>query len=161
MARRNDVRVSYDLHPDIEGLPETVEETLWKVGMEALANIEKHAQARNVLLHIKRENGQIRMKITDDGVGLPEDLCEKHQAAADRYQSPAGHYGLSGMQERVKNAQGQLHIHTRSKEGTTIEVILPLVEAPSVALVPEMPLTPHTSQFTAPGELPCGVSKPA
>src|SRR5712671_3332990 len=31
MAQRSGLRVSYDLHPDIEGLPESIEETLWKV----------------------------------------------------------------------------------------------------------------------------------
>ena len=129
MAQRNDLRVAYDLHPDIEGLPENIEETLWKVGLEALTNIEKHAQARNVLLHISRQNGQIVLKIADDGVGLPAHLCE-HQENTSDYASPVGHYGLSGIQERVKNAQGELSIHTNDAQGTTIEVHLPLVETP-------------------------------
>ena len=132
MALRSDLRVSYDLHPDIEGLPEVVEDTLWRVGQEALTNIEKHAQARNVLLHISRQNGQIVLKIEDDGVGLPAHLCKKQQEHfTNNYQSPAGHYGLNGMQERVKNAQGQLSIHTSSEQGTTIEMTLPLVEISS------------------------------
>lgn len=130
MAQRNDLRVSYDLHPDIEGLPEPVEEALWKVGQEALANIEKHAQARNVLLHISRQDSQIFMKIEDDGVGMPMDLCQKHKENASSYASPEGHYGLNGMQERVKNMQGQFIIHPNNEHGTSIEVTLPLVEAP-------------------------------
>lgn len=71
MAQRIGLRVSYDLHPAIEGLPEPIEETLWKVGQEVLTNIEKHAQASNVLLHISRQDGHIVMRIQDDGVGLP------------------------------------------------------------------------------------------
>ncbi|HEX7735157.1 MAG TPA: sensor histidine kinase [Ktedonobacteraceae bacterium] len=134
MAQRADLRVSYDLHPDIEGLPEETEETLWKVGQEALANIEKHARARNILLHISRQNGQIILKISDDGVGLPADLCQQGQA--NSYQSPGGHYGLSGMLERVKNVQGHLCIDTEPGQGTSIEVTLPLVEEPSPALSP-------------------------
>lgn len=130
MAQRGDLRVSYDLHPDIEGLPEPVEETLWKVGQEALANIEKHAQARNVLLHISRQDSQVLMKIQDDGVGLPADLCQRAKEDTDSYESPSGHYGLNGMQERVKNMRGQLAIHSRREHGTTIEITLPLVEAP-------------------------------
>lgn len=129
MAQRNDLRVAYDLHSDIEGLPENTEETLWKIGLEALTNIEKHAQARNVLLHISRQNGQIVLKIADDGIGLPAHLCE-HQENTSDYASPVGHYGLSGIQERVKNAQGELSIRTNDAQGTTIEVRLPLVETP-------------------------------
>jgi len=137
MAQRNDLRVSYDLHAEIEGLPETIEDTLWKVGLEALANIEKHAQARNVLLHISRQDGQIFMKIEDDGVGLPANLCEQQPEHTTSYQSPVGHYGLSGMLERVKNVQGQLSIHSGSTQGTAIEVTLPLVEAPAVIALTE------------------------
>lgn len=133
MAQRCELHVSYDLFPDIEGLPESVEETLWKVGQEALANIEKHAQARNVLLHISRQDGQIFLKIADDGVGLPKDLSTQPQGNT---RSPTGHYGLSGMHERVKNAQGQLSIHSNDPQGTTVEVTLPLVETPPLPALP-------------------------
>lgn len=132
MAQRAGLRVSYDLHPNIEGLPEEVEETLWKVGQEILTNVEKHAHAQNVLLHISRRHGQVLMRIEDDGVGLPSTLsqtCEKNEAD---YISPEGHYGLSGMQERVKNIHGQLSIRANNVRGTAVEVILPLVEAPLV-----------------------------
>ena len=161
MAQRSDLRVSYDLHPDIEGLPETIEDTLWKVGMEALANIEKHAQARNVLLHIQRQNGQICMKITDDGIGLPEHLCERRQEDAASYQSPSGHYGLSGMQERVKNVQGQFHIHSNSAQGTSIEVILPLVEAPSATASSEVASLHSATQVNMLGDTHCSVKRSA
>ena len=160
MAQRCNIRVTYDLHPDIEGLPEAVEDTLWKVGMEALANVEKHAQAQNVVLCIQRQNGQISMKIVDDGIGLPEHLCENHQEEKS-YQSPSGHYGLSGMQERVKNAQGQFILHSTSTEGTSIEVLLPLVEAPSPTSSLATSLAMGTSQATLPDDTVCGVQRSA
>ena len=46
MALRTGMHVTYDLQPDAEGLPDPIEEALWKVGQEALTNIEKHAAAR-------------------------------------------------------------------------------------------------------------------
>lgn len=134
MALRTGLRVSYDLHPDIEGLPEPIEDTLWKVGQEALANIEKHARAQNVLLHISRQDGQIFLKIADDGVGLPTGLCQHTDEKWDHYHSPAGHYGLNGIYERVKNAHGQVAIGSNGTQGTSIEVTLPLVETPLPAL---------------------------
>ncbi len=130
MAQRTGLRISYDLHPDIEGLPEPIEETLWKVGQEALTNIEKHAHAQNVLLHISRQDGQVFLKIADDGVGLPPGLCPHTDEERDHYKSPAGHYGLSGIVERVKNVHGQLAIGPNGTQGTSIEVTLPLVETP-------------------------------
>jgi signal transduction histidine kinase len=132
MAQRVGLRVSYDLHPDIEGLPEPIEEALWKVGQEALANIEKHAQAHNVLLHMSRRDDHVFMKIADDGIGLPADLCQRQKEHEISYESPAGHYGLSGMRERVKNVHGRISIHSADEHGTVIEVTLPLVEAPLI-----------------------------
>lgn len=134
MAQRTGLRVTYDLHPDIEGLPEQVEETLWKVGQEALTNVEKHAHAQNVLLHISRQGSQIFMRIQDDGVGLPRELQQQHENGQSTCTSPEGHYGLSGMLERVESMSGHLHLHPAKEHGTIIEVELPLVEAPSLAL---------------------------
>ena len=147
MAQRVNVRVTYDLHNDIEGLPEQVEETLWKVGQEALTNIEKHAHANNVLLHISRENGHVLMRIQDDGVGLPSQLCQERDKSGPHNgqvqvggqfiapvenQSPAthGHYGIPGMIERVESLGGRLSLYPTKEHGTTIEVELPLVETP-------------------------------
>jgi signal transduction histidine kinase len=137
MARRTGIRVSYELDPGIEDLPSQVEETLWKVGHEALSNVEKHANARNVLLHISRQNTHILMRIQDDGVGLPMELCKLHEDGKTTCSSPEGHYGLSGMFERVENSGGHISMHGRraveplaTTGGTTVEVELPLVESP-------------------------------
>jgi signal transduction histidine kinase len=143
VAQRAGLHVSYDLHPDIEGLPEQVEETLWKVGQEALANVEKHARASNVVLHISRQHGHILMRIQDDGVGLPLGAMNwatttVHGDGSVTCASPEGHYGLSGMFERVESIGGRISLHLSSagelsssqQHGTTIEVELPLVELP-------------------------------
>lgn len=130
MAQRAGLRVSYDLHPDIEGLPESIEETLWKVGQEALANIEKHAQASNVLLHISRQNSNIVMRIQDDGIGLPRERYHLHEDGHTSCASQEGHFGLSGMFERVENSGGRLNLYPAEEHGTIVEVELPLVEAP-------------------------------
>lgn len=141
MAGRANVHVTYDLQPDIEGLPDEIEETLWKVGQEALTNIEKHAAANNVTLHISRDTGFIVMRISDDGTGihLPASTASTaypsptlaHQNGETR--SSTGHYGLCGMHERVEGIGGQMSIHTTPiTGGTTIEVSLPLIEEPQL-----------------------------
>jgi signal transduction histidine kinase len=133
MAQRAGLRVTCDLHPDIEGLSAPVEETLWKVGQEALANVEKHAHAQNVTLHISRRDGSILIRVQDDGVGLPLELRQCHENGDHQCTSPQGHYGLSGMYERVVSIGGHLSLESANSptsHGTTIEVELPLVEAP-------------------------------
>jgi signal transduction histidine kinase len=142
MSQRAGLRVTYDLHSDIEGLPEQVEETLWKVGQEALTNIEKHAHASNVLLHISRQNSHIFMKIQDDGVGLSPQLLQSLEngemytgeqligSADNQSPTPGGHYGIHGMIERVESLDGRLSLLPSSDHGTILEVELPLVEIP-------------------------------
>lgn len=133
MAQRAGLQVTCDLHSDIEGLSAPVEETLWKVGQEALTNVEKHAHAQHVTLHISRHDGSILMRVSDDGVGLPPELLSCEENEGQRHASPQGHYGVSGMYERVASMGG--HISLRSDAGSTphgtiVEVELPLVEAP-------------------------------
>jgi signal transduction histidine kinase len=134
MARRSGLHVFYDLHPDIEGLPDQIEETLWKVGQEALTNVEKHARAQNVTLHISRKNGYITMRIQDDGIGFPQELCRLHANGEVTCTSPEGHYGLSGMFERVESVGGRIYLRPGQTQGTIVEVELPLVEAPLPSL---------------------------
>ncbi len=139
VAQRAGLRVTYDLHSDIEGLPEQIEETLWKVGQEALTNVEKHAHASNVLLHISRQDSHILMRIQDDGLGLPPQLCKSHEnglmhaegkSIADENQSSMthGHYGIPGMIERVESLGGHIALLPGKEHGTILEVELPLVE---------------------------------
>jgi signal transduction histidine kinase len=133
MAQRAGLHVTYDLHPDIEGLSAPIEETLWKVGQEALTNVEKHAHAQNISLHISRHDGSILMRISDDGVGLPPELRQCSESGNAGSASPQGHYGLSGIYERVASIGGHLSLGSEdssTSHGTTIEVELPLVEAP-------------------------------
>ncbi len=130
MAQRTGIHVTCDLQPDIEVLPEQVEETLWKVGQEAITNIEKHAHASNIFLHMSKCGETVHIRLEDDGVGLPHN-CIQHKANGEiAYVSPSGHYGLSGMTERIERIGGTLSLKPGTERGTVVEVVLPLVEAP-------------------------------
>jgi signal transduction histidine kinase len=131
MAQRTGITVTYDLQPDIEGLPEQVEETLWKVGQEAIANIEKHAHASNVLLSIRRCDSHVLLRLEDNGVGLPFDSCQHKADGRTVYASPEGHYGLNGMVERIERVGGTFRLQPGAEHGVIVEVELPLVEAPA------------------------------
>ena len=136
-GQRAGFQVTFEVPDTIERLPDVVEDTLWKVGQEALTNIEKHAQATNVVLHIHHDAGSICMRIEDDGVGLPSELLPFYEADGTRDSaSPAGHYGLSGMFERVERIGGRIALKSGlsranthpEHHGTTVEVELPIIE---------------------------------
>ncbi|KXK11356.1 MAG: histidine kinase [Chloroflexi bacterium OLB14] len=74
---------------------------------EALANITKHAQAKNVKVKFIIQNKNLELEVQDDGIGF------------DINQKSSGHYGLLGMKERAKLANGNLLIES-NQHGTRI-----------------------------------------
>ena len=100
-----------DLAPD---LPPAVTEALQRVAQEALANVERHAAASNVLLLFNVEPDAVVLTIGDDGRGLPPDAASR-----------PGHYGLRGMRERVESLGGTLSLSSNGG-GTTVKARLPL-----------------------------------
>src|SRR5204862_414945 len=66
-SHRLAVRITGDSE---ERFPEQVETTLYRIVQEALANVARHAQARNVEVIIRRDNGSVRATVRDDGRGF-------------------------------------------------------------------------------------------
>lgn len=81
---------------------------------EGLANVARHAQATQAWVHITEENGRVGIQIRDDGQGFDTDG-----------RIPNGHYGLLGLRERARLAGGELTIHSRQGEGTTLSMSIP------------------------------------
>jgi signal transduction histidine kinase len=67
---------------------------------------------------IELEYGQqhVRLKITDDGLGLPSDI-----AAAGR----PGHWGISGMRERAEGLGARLRVLSGPDVGTEVDLVVP------------------------------------
>jgi len=91
------------LDPDLET-------TAYYVAAEAITNAVKHADPRHILLRVDKEDGELRVRIVDDGVG---------EAA------PVTGSGLAGLADRVAAHGGRLAITSPRGTGTVIEAILP------------------------------------
>jgi len=109
----------YETHITVARLPEELEELVYRICQEALANIRKHARARNVTIDMQADEEMLLCTIADDGVGF--DL----QRALDRNKMRL-HIGLETMIERVELAGGAMHFDAGSGEGTTIRFHVPL-----------------------------------
>lgn len=112
MARRSPIPVVLDLDKH-ERLPERIEVTAYYVASEALTNAVKHSQASAVHLTVSVTNGDVRLAISDDGVG-----------GAD----PVGGSGLIGLKDRVEAAGGKLTVESPPGKGTHLTVELPMAE---------------------------------
>jgi signal transduction histidine kinase len=104
-----------DLHQAGAQLAPEATESLWRVAREALSNVERHAAAGCAALILERQNGALILRVTDDGSGV---------AAADL--ARPGHYGITGMRERVEALGGTLHIAAQPGGGTLVEARVPL-----------------------------------
>ncbi|GHO71124.1 hypothetical protein KSC_100160 [Ktedonobacter sp. SOSP1-52] len=127
LGQRAGLDVSHIYQGELENLADPLKETLWKVSQEAFANIEKHAHAQHVTLSLRQEEGNLILTIQDDGIGLPTASCQHQEDGSLACHSPEGHYGLRGMLERVEGIGGRLSLRSGEKQGTTIEVTLPLL----------------------------------
>jgi signal transduction histidine kinase len=90
-----------------------VRDELYRIAREALRNAFSHAQARHIEAEITYGERLLRLRIRDDGVGIPTEILEEGRP---------GHYGLPGMQERAKEIGGKLVIWSDAGSGTEIEL---------------------------------------
>ncbi|MFD3450057.1 GAF domain-containing sensor histidine kinase [Microbacteriaceae bacterium 4G12] len=97
-------------------LSSTVEETLWRIGQEAMNNCKKHTDCEEISLYLAIDNDKkkIIMNITDDGAGF----CMQDEKSSS--------LGLKSMKERATLAGGTCRIESVKERGTTIIVKLPI-----------------------------------
>ena len=95
-------------------LPYRIEQELWRIGQEALVNVERHADATEVTVRWQVHDGIARLEVTDDGAGF-----EPAVVAGE-------HYGLVGMRERADAIGARLAIESRVGGGTRVAVDLVL-----------------------------------
>ena len=91
----------------------------YRVVQEALTNISKYAQAKNVAVSLLREGDRWVLRIADDGVGI--DTSARHNTTA---------HGLVSMRERVRALGGEFSIQGRAGRGTVVEVNVPIEPTP-------------------------------
>jgi signal transduction histidine kinase len=103
---------------DEQRLAPELETVLYRVTQEALTNIARHAQARQVSLLLECRADLVSLIIEDDGRGFDPQAAIEHRSASDRL-------GLLGMEERVKLAGGTVTIESSPGTGTTVYVRLP------------------------------------
>ncbi len=100
-------------------LPPQFETALFRVVQEAITNIARHAEARNVVLSVEYADSILTIEIEDDGKGF--------DVEAIRLQSDGGRgLGLMGMEERITLLGGKLHIESQPGRGTHITVEVPI-----------------------------------
>ena len=118
LAERSGVAVRLAVQP--ERRSEAVETAIYFICSEALANVQKHAQAPSVDVEVRVEGGSIVVVVADDGVGGAE---------------PSSGSGLEGLRDRIEAIGGRLSIDSPRGHGTRIIAAIPL-DAQDVSRTP-------------------------
>lgn len=100
------VEGKFDLKPETEM-------QIMRITQEALSNIRKHANARNVRILFSAEP-QCQLLIEDDGVGFKKDILDT--------KTMGNNIGMSIMQERAQRIGAHIEIESEADEGTRVIV---------------------------------------
>ena len=106
----------------LEGQPDTLaavfELPLFRIIQEGLSNVRQHARASRAWVYLAVDaTGGVAVSIRDDGRGFnPGKLSPI---------TPAGHFGLRQMRERILDLSGTLDIRSAIGQGTELLITLP------------------------------------
>jgi signal transduction histidine kinase len=109
---RNDIKTSLRVEGEKQ-LPLKVEQALYRITQETLANAARHSRANHVGIALLYETEKVSLKIEDDGRGF------------NMAQRPKG-VGLRSMKERAESIGGQIIIESIPDKGTRVEVTIPI-----------------------------------
>jgi two-component system sensor histidine kinase UhpB len=93
-------------------LPLPLEAALFRVTQEALTNVARHAQARQVTVTLEELAQEVRLTIADDGTGFDFSFQSETRSA----------WGLISMRERAEAIGGRFQVKSAPGEGTRIMV---------------------------------------
>jgi signal transduction histidine kinase len=99
-----------------ERLHRDVEIACFRVVQEALTNVAQHAQATQVWVSLRENDGGLQLNVRDNGIGFDVAAVGEHIGQ--------GGFGLTAMGERVRQVAGRMHIRSSPGSGTEIELRL-------------------------------------
>ena len=94
-------------------LPPDVATNLFRVFQEILTNIMKHAMATQVEVELRKEDGNLKLRVKDNGRGIRPEEMESDDS-----------FGIIGIRERCSYLHGTVEI--TGTKGTQIVITVPL-----------------------------------
>lgn len=108
--------------PELPNMPTETEITCFRIVQEALTNIVRHGQARQVTVDLVVRDDVLHLQICNDGPGFDVAMAKAKAARGDSM-------GLLSMQERAILAGGALTIQSSPDAGSRIELQIPIPKA--------------------------------
>lgn len=106
---------SLECQQRLSGIPEDMAVAAFRITQEAVTNMLRHAEARNLIVQLQRRTDGLALSISDDGRGF----CPAFNPAEQ------GQRGMAGMAERAALIGGSFSIESASGTGTHIQALFP------------------------------------
>jgi len=94
------------------------------------AVLAKGAAQGRILVELQRSGGVACLSVTDDGIGIPEDLQARVFEPLFSTKSFGSGLGLAVVREVLEGHQGQVALESQPGVGTTVRLCLPMVPWP-------------------------------
>lgn len=113
-----ELNLNLELMSDRQKLSEEVRLAFYRIYQEALNNIVRHSQAKNIWIRLNLMDQLAILEVEDNGKGFN---FPKQRVTLARQ----GHLGLVGAAERAEAVGGRLEIETQQGKGTLIRASIP------------------------------------
>jgi PAS domain S-box-containing protein len=126
LSERSGIQMALEVDPtDLGRLRSELETAIFRIVQEALTNMFRHSGARNGSVTILQKDGNILVKVRDDGKGIEEQVIQLRPESVG--------VGIGGMRQRVTELGGSLRL-ANANPGTIVEVIIPAVRQDSLGV---------------------------
>jgi PAS domain S-box-containing protein len=112
--QRSKIRIILDLNYGYNIAPEA-SLIIFRVMQEALTNIARHSKATEVKIGLSKNDNNINLRISDNGIGISEEEIKSKKS-----------FGIISMRERAASLGGTFEINRDKNSGTLINLIFPL-----------------------------------
>jgi len=112
-----------------KALRPTIQEPIYLIGREAIANAFHHSKAASIEVEVVYLPGKLDVVIRDNGCGIGPQAVRLQQNV---------HRGLLGMYERARNIGAHLDIWSRRGSGTQVEISISSDLATETRTCPEV-----------------------
>ena len=115
LAKKTHITCKFISTPQRIVLNGEISTEIFRIFQEAFTNITRHADAKNVTIHLQHTGDKLIMEIRDDGRGITKKELMDHKSI-----------GLTGMRERAYAIEGNLSIIGMRQKGTIVTLSVPL-----------------------------------
>jgi NarL family two-component system sensor histidine kinase LiaS len=105
-SRQNEIEVESSIEDNLT-VPLPVEQVLFRVAQETLANVGRHSKATKVVVRLANENDEVTLTVEDNGTGFDIERVAKG-------------VGLDSMRERLESVGGRFEVFSQLTRGTRV-----------------------------------------